>query len=430
MRFTFINWVIAAVMLFAAAGLNAQDNNEQKYEEMLDSKDFFYADPLVFYPYDSAVGRLDLYLEFPLENFQYKKNSKTENFEAFLEYIVLIKSTSGDVFMNQTYPVTISNTKNEQKTVKDRTISSLRNFFLPPGKYKITFTLRDKGSNKEKSKEYDFEVKNPLLENVLLSSVMILSDYKVSENGEKEIEPLISSNVGMLDNFYLFFEARYRGQDTTSKTYRLSFSTDKGEKVFDTTAAFILRPGINTLVTKISNDKYYIGDYKLSLMDGSETAQARSFSYRWSDMPANIRDLDKAISQLMYIATGEELDYIKAGKTKEERLKRFIRFWKQKDPTPGTPKNELLNVYYARVKTATEKYSHFVEGWKTDMGMVYIIFGTPSTIDRHPFDADSKPFEVWTYYEEHRQFVFIDDSGFGDYRLVTPIYDDRTRIRY
>ncbi len=430
MKLSCIKGVLTAIILLAALALSAQEDNEQKYSEMLDGKEFFYADPLVFYPYDSAVGRLDLYMEFPLENLQFKKNNKTDNFEAFLEYTVLIKSTGGDVLTNQTFPVTITNTKNEQKTVKDRSVSSLKNFYLPPGKYRLTFTLKDQSSKTEKLKDYDFEVKNPLTENVLLSSVMILSDYKVSESGQKEIEPLISANVGMLDNFYLFFEGRYRGQDTLNKTYKISISTEKGEKIFDTTAAFILKPGMNTLVTRINNDKYYIGEYRLSLADGSETIQSRPFTYRWSDVPANIRDLDKAISQLVYIATGDELDYIKEGKTKEERMKRFVRFWKKKDPTPGTPKNELLNIYYARVKTATERYSHFVEGWKTDMGMVYIIFGTPSTIDRHPFDADSKPYEVWTYYEEHRQFIFIDDSGFGDYRLVTPIYDDRTRIRY
>jgi hypothetical protein len=57
------------------------------------------------------------------------------------------------------------------------------------------------------------------------------------------------------------------------------------------------------------------------------------------------------------------------------------------------------------------------------MGMVYIIFGTPNNIERHPFDIDARPYEIWTYYENNREFIFVDISGFGDYRLQTPIWD-------
>jgi hypothetical protein len=57
------------------------------------------------------------------------------------------------------------------------------------------------------------------------------------------------------------------------------------------------------------------------------------------------------------------------------------------------------------------------------MGMVYVIFGEPSNIERHPYDMDQKPYEIWDYYDINRQFVFLDNTGFGDYRLITPIWD-------
>jgi hypothetical protein len=57
------------------------------------------------------------------------------------------------------------------------------------------------------------------------------------------------------------------------------------------------------------------------------------------------------------------------------------------------------------------------------MGMVFIILGAPSSVDRHPFEIDSKPYEIWYYYDFDRQIVFVDESGFGNYRLVTPIWD-------
>ena len=57
------------------------------------------------------------------------------------------------------------------------------------------------------------------------------------------------------------------------------------------------------------------------------------------------------------------------------------------------------------------------------MGMVYIIFGEPSEIERHPLEMDTKPYEVWNYFELNREFIFVDYSGFGDYRLITPIWE-------
>ena len=54
----------------------------------------------------------------------------------------------------------------------------------------------------------------------------------------------------------------------------------------------------------------------------------------------------------------------------------------------------------------------------------------PNNIERHPFDIDAKPYEIWTYYEQNREFVFVDATGFGDYRLQNPMWDLwRTRPR-
>ncbi|CUS97606.1 GWxTD domain-containing protein [Candidatus Kryptonium thompsonii] len=86
-----------------------------------------------------------------------------------------------------------------------------------------------------------------------------------------------------------------------------------------------------------------------------------------------------------------------------------------------------MEEYYSRVKYANEHFGHYLEGWKTDMGMVYIIFGPPSSVDRHPFDINAKPYEIWYYYEINRRFIFLDETGFGDYRLITPLWDEWTR---
>ena len=121
---------------------------------------------------------------------------------------------------------------------------------------------------------------------------------------------------------------------------------------------------------------------------------------------------------LTIVAYGKELT------SEDEKIESFKRFWAQRDPSPGTDRNELMDEYYNRVAYANENYTGFRDGWKTDMGMIYIIFGSPSDIERHPFEQNYKPYEVWYYYHINRMFIFVDETGFGEYRLSVP-YDWR-----
>jgi GWxTD domain-containing protein len=214
--------------------------------------------------------------------------------------------------------------------------------------------------------------------------------------------------------------------------YNYKLIDEKNKTILEGTYNYYLDSGVNKKIEKISTNQMIIGNYKFEITNkkSSDIVVSKDLIYRWDFLPVNLKNLDLAVSQLMYIATSDELKNIKKAKTQEEKQRRFLKFWKSKDPTPNTPKNELMIEYYNRIKIANDRYSHYVEGWKTDMGMVYIIYGNPSNIDRHPFESDSKPYEIWEYYDLRKRFVFVDDSGFGDYRLTTPIWDDRTKMNY
>jgi len=404
--------------------------NDAKLTNLNIGKEYFFIDPLLFYPLDSAVGRLDLYIEVPLENLSFKKLNGGDNYEALLSITVQIKNSADEQIVLLTYDDKITNSKAEQKNISDKSASSLKNYFLKPDVYKLFFLLKDRYSSNEYSKEVSFTVKNPLIEKIISSDIMLLSNFQQDSKGEKEITPVINGNIGTLEAFYIFTEVWNRGEsEISNKLLNLKVIDEKDKVLFDTIISVNLKIGSNSVIQKFYTDRYTIGGFRMDVYDGSRKISDRRFVYKWADIPISIKDLDNAVSQLLYIASSKELDDIKDAKTNEEKLKRFIKFWRSKDPSPRTPRNELMIEYYNRIKIANERYSHYVEGWKTDMGMVFIIYGTPSVIDRHPFDADSKPYEVWTYYEINRQYVFVDYTGFGDYRLTTPIWDDRTILR-
>jgi hypothetical protein len=54
------------------------------------------------------------------------------------------------------------------------------------------------------------------------------------------------------------------------------------------------------------------------------------------------------------------------------------------------------------------------------MGRVYITYGEPDDIERHPSSQETKPWEQWNYHnlEGGVYFIFVDQDGYGAYRLV------------
>ena len=141
-----------------------------------------------------------------------------------------------------------------------------------------------------------------------------------------------------------------------------------------------------------------------------------------------ITDIEMAIQQTKYIATDAEYEEMVFAKSKDDKKNLFDKFWKKRDKLPATEINEYFLEYYQRIEYSNKIFSHFTEGWRTDMGMAFILLGPPNNIERHPFEINTKPFEVWSYYIYNRQLIFIDQSGFGDYRLTTPIWDLIQRI--
>ncbi|MBI5058456.1 GWxTD domain-containing protein [candidate division KSB1 bacterium] len=153
--------------------------------------------------------------------------------------------------------------------------------------------------------------------------------------------------------------------------------------------------------------------------NGRRETRSRPFGLRIPGIPASITDLDIAIRQLKYIAsTSENKQLRQAVFPDRERL--FREFWLRRDPTSGTDENELMDEYYHRVEVANEKFATHREGWDTDRGRVYILYGEPTDIERHPFDSGSRPYEIWYYSSIARMFVFVDYTGFGDYTLTGP----------
>lgn len=79
---------------------------------------------------------------------------------------------------------------------------------------------------------------------------------------------------------------------------------------------------------------------------------------------------------------------------------------------------ELIRKYYGRVQDANKLFVSYQEGWKTDRGMIYIVFGAPNRVIKR------KNGEVWIYGEvgnpNSTSFTFI--------KVMNPFTDNDYRL--
>ena len=143
----------------------------------------------------------------------------------------------------------------------------------------------------------------------------------------------------------------------------------------------------------------------------------KPITFFWKAVPNTLTDIDEALRQMVYILPPDSMSYYLDAPLKEKQ-EFFLRFWKSRDPNPNTKKNELMDEYFKRINYANANFSSLsTNGWLTDRGRILIKFGQPDDIERHPFELESRPYEIWRYYTLRKVFLFEDYTGFGDFRL-------------
>jgi GWxTD domain-containing protein len=132
-------------------------------------------------------------------------------------------------------------------------------------------------------------------------------------------------------------------------------------------------------------------------------------------------ELDDLYNKSRYIATNQEQDRYDALTTIDGKREFLYNFWKARDENPSDDFNKSYSSYLKRVEECNLRFRAVSkEGWKTDRGRVYLIYGEPSEIERYPNQIETRPYEIWSYHnlEGGVFFIFADIFGFSDYQLV------------
>lgn len=434
---------LLALLLFLTFVVRAQ-NNKINFE-------FDYAQ----FSYDSASNFVEFYYSFGQSSLKAETQDAQTNLECLLKIFVQDTSTGDTVVNNQWL---VKHDVVDTSSLQDQALVGTLGFVLPKGNLlcEVSGTdLHQKENNRKIVEHIDvvpFVQNNMSVSDIQLASNMIQGSENKNSIFYKntfEVMPIPNLVFGKFQPALFFYTELYnlqaekvksdllklneiiynsRGKILKQKSKYVDRSSNSRVEVgafvlsnypTDTyTIALALIDSVGNQATTTSK-KFFVYNPDVQVVDTFETSTTPSISSAFGAMSEE--ELDDMFSKSKYIATPAEIEKYKKLNNLEGKRSFINDFWLARDPNPATPENEYFREYLQRIEIANQKYGAMGRiGWKTDRGRVYLIYGEPSEIERHPNQLETRPYEVWQYngIEGGVYFVFADLTGFSDYVLV------------
>ena len=132
--------------------------------------------------------------------------------------------------------------------------------------------------------------------------------------------------------------------------------------------------------------------------------------FKFAENFPNISNAKAMLEPLRYITTKQEYTDIENNKN----LKAGVEdFWLDASETNDKGR-ELIQKYYSRVEHSNKLFTSYMQGWKTDRGLIYMIFGPPNVLYK------SSEGETWVYGEENN----IMSLNFSFSKLINPFCEN------
>lgn len=329
------------------------------------------------------------------------------------------------------------------------------NFMIPPGVYDLRVTVRDSVTAREFTTHaalVGYTVA-PAVSDLLLSPDMrqISAGDTVPRPGELLIGSTMVTAAAVVlltplrAKLHYLFEA-YSAEDQTG-TMALAVEDATGHTMIRTPGAPIDIPAVGAVfkgdldLTGLPEGVYHL---RLRMELGGDTVERRR-SFRMAGMretlardsirreAARITDegyfaamneeqLDSAEAPLLYITTEADQPGLYDRLSVQAKRAYLTRFWKGRDPSPGSPRNEAREGFYGGVQFANHTFGEGrrgVPGWRTDRGRIYAKNGEPHDMWDRTRSGRAPPYQVWQYFSgKYRYYIFADRTGFGAYALL------------
>ncbi|MGM0588263.1 MAG: GWxTD domain-containing protein [Bacteroidota bacterium] len=286
-----------------------------------------------------------------------------------------------------------------------------RTIKVPPGDYLIRMVLTDNDSGKQtvrESRAYlpDNQQKMPNLTNIQMQGKDVEADNK--------FQPITTYDVpSRIDSLKFLFQVTNNVPDrrVVIQSQLIRFDADstpaRPMSYSDYSPSSIQYKGIEyDDETEIQSSRRVItqegniliefvlptmdrGNYrfqaKISNIDATDEEvetnlfKARDFSVKSPNYPA-VKSPRELAAPLIYLMKEKEYEKMMAHSNPNKIKEAIDRFWLTNLEDKQMART-VIKKYYERVEQANKQFSNFEEGWKTDPGMIYILFGPPWYIE-------------------------------------------------
>ena len=296
---------------------------------------------------------------------------------------------------------------------------------LDPGVYIFQLRVLDKNTGRDRIHKIKKKIRNFDTSEIVISDLLLLNSGELDNVTVENVIP--PRRIPIKKPLFIYAEIT-SPQNVDRIGVDIFVSQNDRVGKLDVSDSLYRMGDVTKVVMNLNNDNLKLGNnlLKIRVTAGEKsdkiTKRVRFIQFEGSEQEYASDSMDEMIAQLRYVAEGDEWDAMRKA-TGEEQQRLFEEFWEKRDPTPETPDNPIKEEYYRRVQIANQRFGiQKQSGWQSDRGQVFIIYGPPDSIDRgNPSQYSFSTYEVWYYDELRKRFVFIDEMGFGDFRLVSGI---------
>ncbi len=341
---------------------------------------FFDTDEILW-DWKREGNQLQIFVNFATDSFSFsEKEGKWR-----MEYRLVAQFTgkAKTLFGNEVY--------REKSFIKipQRICDSIR-IKVPKGEYNVKITVQDINTLKKIETQKKLKFADLNFEKIIL---------KAPDGSPAVFKKLTKKDTAFLeikDTFNVVVELLFKGKN-------FSKNIKKTGKIF------------------IPFDEFPNGEYEVYLIVKKD--RKKVFNKQFKVVVENPffydeKEYEEMVNRLIYIATPSEMKKLKNA-LPAQREKLWKEFWKSKDPTPQTEKNEVEEEYFRRIRYCEENFKRGDRGYLSDRARVYMKYGEPEEIEYHIFEPDTPDYQVWIY-RDGKRFIFVDKHGFGEYILVYP----------
>ena len=362
--------------------------------------------------------KVTTFVEIPFSSLQFiKRNS---DFIASYSASVMLTDSNEKQLIKKVWSDSIVVGEYIHTQSKLRTKKHFVNFNVSKEKYKITSELYDNDTRKKGSKKKNLnfikQKKTPSL-----MEPIIITNLKGEWGFDSDEFPILGRKITNIDNGLNILASGFVDDTPYLIDTKILLGDEK-----------IVLPAIEDatengfFVHMIKIEKEYLESFNTKIifeLKQSKTVKKieKNITIFKPGISGFVKNIESSFRQMKYILTTSERKNAKGKKGKDlENI--FLKYWEKRDPTPETSLNELMEEYYIRVNYVNEYFNmSWKEGWETDFGMIYILFGPPDEIQRSNVNSsNASTYQVWYYNRLNKQFVFKDQNGFGDFRLDRP----------